>query len=150
MKRSRLLAAIALIAIALSVMTARRAFAIVIALRSANVSSSADYPASAEQQVQAALQRKDCKFLRGIWINGRTTIHYAGNAASLNGLVGDLVKCPGVTVSLRFRKLNEQGDWLLLHDARRRANSFEIQINLNSKRIDLENLVLPTTKGPEL
>jgi hypothetical protein len=147
MKTYRFMLLIALTALALCVVTARPAFAKAGPLDSPKVAFPADYPEAAKRQVRKALQRKGCKFLRGYFVNWHTTIHYAGDAASLNGQIGDLVRCPGVEVSVRFRKLNDHGDWLLLHDAR--ANRFEIQINLDSERVDLEKLVLPSAKGPK-
>ena len=62
--------------------------------------------------------------------------------------MGDLVQCPGVTVTVGFKKLDDKCDWLVSHDAR--TNSFQFQVNLNAKRIDLEKLILPAAKGPKL
>ena len=95
-----------------------------------------------------ALQRKDCKFLGGSFVNEHSYLRYAGDAGSLNLFIGDLVECPGVTVTVGFKKLDDKCDWLVSHDAD--ANSFQIQVNLNAKRIDLEKLILPATKGPRL
>ena len=146
MKTSRLVAVIALSAIALSVATTRFAFALRGKLSSPNAALSANYPA--REKVVAALQRKDCKFLGGSFVNSTSYLRYAGDAGSLNGFIGDLVQCPGVTATVGFKKLDDKCDWLVTHDGR--AESFQIQVNLNAKRIDLEKLILPAIKGPKL
>ncbi len=148
MKPFRLVALIAAAAIALSVATARFAFAIAGELTHPDVGFVGDYPLDAVKKVKTALRRKDCKFLGGSFVNENSYLRYAGDAGSLNGFIADLVKCPEVTVTVRFKKLDKKCDWFVSHDAD--ANSFQIQVNLNAKRIDLEKLNLPATKGPKL
>ncbi len=146
MKTFRLVALIAVAAIALSVATAHFAFALAGKLSSPSAALSANYPA--REKVVVALQRKDCKFLGGSFVNSTSYLRYAGDAGSLNGFIGDLVQCPGVTATVGFKKLDDKCDWLVTHDGR--AESFQIQVNLNAKRIDLEKLILPAIKGPKL
>ncbi len=148
MKTSRLVAVIALSAVAISVATARFAFALAGKLTRPSIGFVASYPDDARKKVLTALQRKDCKFLGGSFVNEHSYLRYAGDAGSLNLFIGDLVKCPGVTVTVRFKKLDDKCDWFVSHDAD--ANSFQIQVNLNANRINLEKLILPAIKGPKL
>ncbi len=122
MRIFRSVAVIALSAIVLSVATARSAFALAGRLSSAYIGHSASYPADARKKVRAALQRKDCKFLGGSFVNSNTFLRYAGDAGSLSRFISDLVKCPGMTVTVEFKKRDDKCDWYVSHDAR--TNSF--------------------------
>jgi hypothetical protein len=124
------------------------AFAIAGSVESPEVPFAADYPEEAKQKVRAALRREDSKFLRGFFVNWFTTLHYAGDTEALNLFIGDLLKCPGAKVSVGFKKLGEQGEWLVTHNSL--ENSFLIQINLDSEQVELEKLRLPAASGPEL
>jgi len=106
------------------------------------------YPAGAQARVMAALTRKDCKFLDGHWLNSWTNLRYAGDTLALNLFLDDLVKCPGVTVHVGFQKLDDDSDWTVGHTAH--ANRFQVAVNLNSKRVDVEKLYIPEYKGPQL
>jgi hypothetical protein len=117
-------------------------------LDSPGVAFPGDYPKDAQESVMAALNRKDCKFLGGTFVNWFTTLRYQGETKALNLLLGDLAKCPGVTVHVGFKKLDDECDWRLSHDGL--DNGFQIEVNLNSKQIKLEDLYVPEAKGPAL
>lgn len=115
------------------------------------VAFSQSYPDGARQRVMAALQRPDCKFLKGRFINSHTTLFYAGETKALNLFLADLAKCSGVTLSVSFTAAPVAGepcDWVVSHDAD--ANRFAVRVNLKSERIKLPDLSLPEIKGPAL
>jgi len=123
-------------------------FALAGTLDSPGVAFSGDYPKNARDQVMAALTRKDCKFLGGDFVNWFTTLRYGGDTKALNLFLGDLVKCPGATVHVGFKKLDDDCDWRVSHDAH--SNRFQVEVNLNSKQIKIEDLYIPEAKGPAL
>lgn len=115
------------------------------------VAFSQSYPDGARQQVMAALQRSDCKFLKGRFINWHTTLFYAGETKALNLFLADLAKCPGVTLSVSFTAdpvAGEPCDWAISHDSM--TNRFAVRVNLKSERIKLPDVSLPEIKGPAL
>jgi hypothetical protein len=124
------------------------AFAEAGTLDSAGVAFSGDYPKDARDVVMAALTRKDCKFLGVHFVNWLTTLRYGGDTKALNLFLGDLVKCPGATVHVGFKKLDDDCDWSLSHDAQ--ANRFKVEVNLKSKQLKLEDLYIPEANGPAL
>ena len=148
MKNLQSVVVIALIAILFSSATPRFALAIAGGLSSpAEIAHNDKYPANAQKKLVAALQRKDCKFVGGSWVNFTSALHYEGDARALSLFIGDLVHCPGITVTVTFKTLGTE-DWIAVHDSH--ENSLQIQINLKSKRVDLKKLTLPPIKGPEL
>jgi hypothetical protein len=60
--------------------------------------------------------------------------------------LSDLAKCPGATVHVGLKKLDDDCDWRVSHDAH--GNHFQVQVNLNSKQINLEDIYIPEAKGP--
>jgi hypothetical protein len=105
------------------------------------------YPAEARAQIQKALERKDCKFLGGMWLNSHTSLRYQAKIKALNLMLGDLAECPSTTVSVSLKKLaGEDFDWRISHDAF--GNQFHFEVNLSSTRLDLEELYIPPSKGP--
>jgi hypothetical protein len=123
-------------------------FALAGTLDSPGVAFSGDYPKDAQGRVMAALARKDCKFLGGHFVNWFTTLRYGGDTQALNLFLGDLVKCPGATVHVGFKKLDDDCAWRVSHDAH--GNRFQVEVNLNSKQIKIEDLYIPEAKGPAL
>jgi hypothetical protein len=106
------------------------------------------YPESAKKKVMAALNRKDCKFVDGHFVNSWTSLRYRGDTQAVNEFLGDIAACPGVTLSVSLKKLPDDCDWRVQHDGH--ANRFQVEVNLASPRLDLETLKLPEAKGPEL
>jgi hypothetical protein len=135
-------------AVAVLLACAAPVFALAGTLDSPGVAFSGDYPKDARGQVMAALTRKDCKFLGGHFVNWFTTLRYGGDTKALNLFLGDLVKCPGATVHVGFKKLDDDCDWRVSHDAH--GNRFQVEVNLNSKQIKIEDLYIPEAKGPAL
>ena len=107
-----------------------------------------DYPAAARAKVQHALNRPDCKFLGGSWLNSWTSLRYRGDTLALNQLIDELVKCPGVTVHVGLKRFPDEADWRVGHAFHQ--NRFQVEVNLDSKRVELENLYIPEFKGPVL
>lgn len=138
---------------ALLVANAANAFALAGDLTEAGVALPAGYPKAAQDQVMAALERPDCKFLKGHFINWHTSLLYAGETKALNQFLDALAKCPGVTLYVSFTtdpvpRDDGQCDWFVSHDAH--ANSFHVRVNLKSERLKLPELRLPVVKGPAL
>jgi hypothetical protein len=106
------------------------------------------YPQSAQQKVLGVLQRKDCTFVDGYGAGSFTLLRYRGTTLALNRFLDELAACPGVTVSVSLKKLPEEIDWRLSHEAD--GNRFRAEVNLNSPRLDPEKLVIPELKGPRL
>ena len=132
--------------------TATDALALAGELKEPGVALPQDYPKAAQEQVRAALNRPDCKFLKGSFINSHTSLLYAGDTKALNQFFDALAKCPGVTLHISFVATDtipgEPCDWHVSHDAH--ENSFHIRVNLKSERIKLPDLYLPSAKGPAL
>ncbi len=108
------------------------------------------FPVAAREKVQAVLERPDCKFLSGHWLNSFTSLKYQGETAPLNLFMQSLSECSGITLSIRFDKhsMTDDCDWTVTQ------GPFEltklcVRINLKSKRIKLEDLVVPDTHGPK-
>jgi len=120
-------------------------------LKEPGVAFAQDYPDVARQQVMAALNRPDCKFLKGHFINSFTSLCYAGETKTLNLLLADLAKCPGVTLHVSFTTepiAGEGCDWVVSHDSD--ANRFAVRVSLKYDRIKLADLSLPAVQGPAL
>lgn len=122
------------------------ASALRIKLDAPGIAFKANFPRPAQEKIMAVLNRKDCTFVDGTGINSFTTIHYRGTPAALNGFLAELAACPGTTLSVSLKKLPEQYDWRLSHEAH--GNRFHAQVNLSSPRLDLEQLVIPELRGP--
>ncbi|MFT7640853.1 MAG: hypothetical protein ACI9G1_002597 [Pirellulaceae bacterium] len=142
----------ALVVILLGILTTsfaqpNSAFALGGKLDSPGVAFSSNYLQAAQKQVMAALERKECKFVSGSFVNWFTTLRYAGDTNAVNLMANDLAKCPGTTVTVTFKRLDEKCDWTLFHVAN--ENSIHIQINLNSQQIDIEKFTF-SAKGPKL
>jgi hypothetical protein len=137
-----------LVTVAVLLSCAAPVFAEAGTLDSPGVAFSGGYPKDAQEQVMAALTRRDCKFLGGQFVNWFTSLQYGGDTKALNLFLGDLVKCPGATVHVAFKKLDVDCDWRVSHDAL--DNRFQIEVNLNSKQIQLEDLYIPEANGPML
>ena len=146
MKSFAVISPVATVAVLLA--CAAPVFAAAGSLDSPGVAFPGDYPKDAQDKVMAALARKDCKFLGGEFVNWFTTLRYQGETRALNLFLGGLAKCPGVTVHVSFKKLDDECDWRVSHDAQ--GNRFQVEVNLNSKQVKLEDLYIPEAKGPVL
>jgi hypothetical protein len=112
----------------------------------------ADFPAAARTNLAAALRRPDCKFLGGTWFNSNTHLKYGGDTLALNLFLEAITKCPGITLSIRFHRYDadEQLDWVVDHYGDLKPDGVCVRVNLNSKRINLDSLIVPDTNGPRL
>ena len=116
-------------------------------LSSPSVAFPASYSAEGRAKVMAALNRRDCTFVKGHGLNSFTSISYRGEARALNGMATALAGCPGASVSVTFVRKDEEWDWRVGHTAH--GNSFRIEVNAGSKRLDLEQLRLPVRAEAE-
>ena len=134
-------------ATALAVSLAAPVSAVLGELTTPSVPFAQGYPAEAREKVNAALARtKGATFLGGHFLNSWTTLRYSGDTLALNHFLDALVKCPGVTVHVGFKKLNDGSDWRVGHAFH--GNRFQVEVNLDSKRVDIEKLYIPEYKGP--
>ncbi len=106
------------------------------------------YPADARAKVMSALTRPDLKFLGGFGLNSHTTLRYRSDSRGVNRLLADLATCPGVSVQVRFVKLDDECDIRLNHLAQN--NNFQVEVNLNPGRVRVEDVELPSITGPDL
>ena len=104
-------------------------------------------PAAARARVSAVLARPDARFLGGHSLNKWTTLRYGGDTLALNLFLDELVKCPGVTVHVSFKKLADECDWRVGHMAP--GNRFQVEVNLSSERVNVEKLYIPEFKSGE-
>jgi hypothetical protein len=59
----------------------------------------------------------------------------------------DLAKCPGVTLSVSFTsEIDVDCDWRVGHKAP--ENRFQVEVNLKSDQIKIEDVVLPEVARP--
>ncbi|HTE18190.1 MAG TPA: hypothetical protein VK689_07390, partial [Armatimonadota bacterium] len=128
-------------AAALLLSFATPAYALYGKLTTPSVAFAKGYPAASQAQVMAALKRPDSKFLGGHFLNAWTSLRYGGNTRALNLFLDDLVKCPGVTVHVGFKQLPDDTDWRVGHMAS--GNRFQVEVNLSSERLNIEELYIP-------
>ncbi|MHC1766160.1 MAG: hypothetical protein AB9869_17970 [Verrucomicrobiia bacterium] len=103
----------------------------------------ANAPAELHGQLVRILDDKDAKFLRGHFVNAHTTLEYGGSTDALNQMLSRLSQCEGVRVILRFVRTAGGASWTLDHNAWGDARSMNIQINVASPSIKLEDLTIP-------
>lgn len=101
-----------------------------------------DAPAN-RQRVENALRLKECQFDGGAWFNGRLTLNYRGQTASLNEMVRQLSECPDLPMQVSFEKIDERYDWQITRHGRDKL--IRVIVNLNSQNIALEELMIPST-----
>ena len=107
-----------------------------------------DYPKADYEKIKAVLERKDCKFLGGMWLNAATSLRYGGDTTSLNLFIEALSLCPNLKVHVLFYRPtggNVGGDWMVTQYGA--VNQVEVRINLASDKIKIENLALPPVKA---
>jgi hypothetical protein len=124
------------------------ASALYIELKTPGVAFLQEYPADARAKVMSALTRPELKFLGGFGLNSHTTLRYRADTPVVNRLLADLANCPGVSLQVRFAKLDEECDVRLSHQAQN--NNFLVEVNLKPGRIRVEDVELPSIKGPDL
>lgn len=136
----------ALVAVAL---TATIGFAMGGKLDSPSLPLAPGRPDADYKKVQAVLERKDCQFLDGFWVNEFRWLHFGGDTIALNKFIKALSLCPNVIVNVKFERprLAEAGwDWTVSQNMRS-SNDLVVSINLTSKNIKLEDLSLPPVRA---
>lgn len=111
-----------------------------------------DCPPAVMNQVSAALNRRDAKFLGGRFFGAFSHfMRYGGDTKDLNGMLADLAACPGLRLSVGFAtNFTEAADWTVSNSFSATNFIFRVQVNLRSDRLRLEELVIPEAKGPPL
>jgi hypothetical protein len=142
MKKTRSIVCVVLVGVALVAPAAYHE------LKQPSLALPTDFPESAKTNILARLQPTDCKFVSGSTLNASTTLKYAGDTAALNRFLEGLATCPGVTLSVSFSDGPEEDwDWTITHNAHQ-PGYLGAQVNLRSKQIKLDGLVIPQIKGP--
>ncbi|HEX5176638.1 MAG TPA: hypothetical protein VFV83_06400 [Chthoniobacteraceae bacterium] len=104
-------------------------------------------PPQVMKQVRAALNRGDCKFVRGEYVNRSTHLRYSGGTKALNEMLAELTKCPGVVLTIETaEKFNGPGDWSVSSQPGSNQFLFHVVVNLQSERIKREELRVPELK----
>ncbi len=125
------------------------AFAILVPLRTpSQVPFSSEYPESAREEIRNALTVGNSGFIDGATTMRQTTLNFTGDTTAINEMLLKLSKCPAVIVSVSFRKIDHECDWQLIYTTA--DNTFRAFVNLHSEQIELEDLKIPSSKGPEL
>lgn len=110
------------------------------------VALSQKLPETVRKKISAALNRKDCKFLGGAFINSFTTLWYTSDTRALNLFLDDLKHIPQVLLHVSFVKelSREDAAWSVHHQAS--ENRFQIRIALGGP-IKIEDIYLPVIHG---
>jgi hypothetical protein len=125
------------------------ALAIDVQLGSASqVPFSSKYPEHARAKIRHALSIKSCRFIDGATTMHQTTLNFDGNTIAINEMLKKLTQCPGIAVSVSFRKIEHDCDWQLVYTTD--GCVFRAIVNLDSDQIDLEDLEIPPSMGPTL
>lgn len=121
-------------------------------LSTPSFSAPKDCPVVVMNQVSAALNRRDARFLGGRFFGfSQHWMRYGGDAKALNGMLADLAACPGMTLSVGFStNFTEAADWAVSDSAGSTNFTFRVQVNLKSDRLHVGELVIPEVKGPPL
>lgn len=115
-------------------------------LKEPSVAMPEKFPEEARKQVMAALNRKDCHFLGGNFVNWFTTLRYTSDTKALNLFLDELAHIPGVSLHVSFvEEFTDESDWQLYHDGMQ--NSLQVRISMASKRVKLEDLYIPDIHG---
>jgi len=108
-------------------------------------------PQEVIKQVDAVLNRKDCRFVEGSFFNLSAHWSYNGNTRALNGFLKALSECPGTRLVISTnQQFRWKGDWSVYACPVSEHMFFKIDYNAKSKRIDLSGLKIPTLRGPKL
>lgn len=108
-------------------------------------------PPEVRKQVEAALNRKDCRFADGRFFNLSATWSYRGDTAALNGFLKALSECPGTRLVISTNQaFRWPGDWSVHTHGVFEHLFFRIEIHGKSMRIDLNGLKIPSLHGPKL
>lgn len=115
-------------------------------LKQPGIALSKKYPDVVRKKIYAALNRKDCKFVDGMFINSFTTLWYDSDTRALNLFMDDLKHIPQVTLNVSFVKSisREKAAWSVHHEAG--DNRFHIRVGLGG-RIKIEEIYIPDIHG---
>jgi hypothetical protein len=115
-------------------------------LKQPGVALPTKYPEAIRKKIRAALNREDCKFVSGSFVNWFTTLRYDSDTKALNLFLDDLKNIPQVTLKVSFVKSieHESAAWSVHHGAH--GNRFHIRVPLDG-RIKIEELYIPDIQG---
>ena len=105
-------------------------------------------PAADYAKVKAVLERRDCKFLSGGWLDKHTSRRGGGDTTAPNTFIAASSACPGVTVHVGFhRPASGTADWDSMVAQAAPAHELVLRTNLASEAVRVEKLYLPPTKA---
>src|SRR5690242_13203129 len=67
--------------------------------------------AADREKILDTLSRKDCTFVSGSYLNKDTQIHYKSDTDALGKFLGDLSKCPDISLQIGFYKPGPNAMW---------------------------------------
>ena len=105
------------------------------------IAATAKTTALARKGIHAALNRQNCKFLSGFFLNSSTTLWYDSDARALSLFLDDLANIPELILHVSFvKELSREAAWNVHHQADR--NRFHVRVRLGGK-IAIEDVYLP-------
>lgn len=109
-------------------------------------------PQAVFDQVSAALNRRDAKFVEGHFFGAReNSMSYRGDTKALNGMLADLAVCQGMHLTMGFAtNLTADADWLVSTRSSSSNFLFHVQVNTRSTRVKLAELAIPALRGTAL
>ncbi len=108
-------------------------------------------PRGAVDRVTKALSHPDCKFIEGRFFNLSASWQCGGNTFALNAFLKALSECPGVRMTItKVKDWRGKGDWSVYTHLNKDHLTFNIRINISSKRIVEKTIELPPLNGPPL
>lgn len=108
-------------------------------------------PSEVMKQIDAALNRQNCRFIEGIFFNFGASWRVGGNTFALNGFLQALSECPGVRMTITTNnQFRTKGDWSVYTHGVTEHFYFRIDINGKSERILQKALKIPSLHGTKL
>lgn len=104
-----------------------------------------DFSQALQQQIQTNLNRADCEFVSGRFLNWNTHLNYNGSVTALNQFLAGLAQIPGARILVRFGSADTA--WQVSHSAMEPLQ-FQININPDATGFRWSELNLPVITGP--
>lgn len=106
---------------------------------------SSRYSEVTRNQIIEAFKHRECELIKGYAVNAVSTLIFTGNTTAINSQLQALSGCPGATVQVNFRKIDNNCDWQVAYDAG--TLIFQFTVNLSSPRIFRNGLVVPPSRS---
>ena len=113
-----------------------------------NISYSSCGPRERDFVFIRALETEGCRFLGGIWVNGRSTLGFSGDTKALNLMIHHLSECPATRVTIDFQEFKTTSDWKIVHKSG--IQKFSVTVNLCSPLVEPNQVKIAEADRPEL